>query len=149
MACQASKVVVNRNSFVTAGSVSDMPLATEKAARTGGFLPSATPLIRSETKLSHSCCGVPGRIRTRDPLLRRQPLCPLSYWDFGTFLRPNRIGYHTILQESLVALSRQIWGVIVDESLRGHELKFARMPSLWQNTSDHIHILAKGVLADG
>ncbi len=25
--------------------------------------------------------GVPGRIRTRDPLLRRQPLCPLSYWD--------------------------------------------------------------------
>ncbi len=27
------------------------------------------------------CNGVPGRIRTRDPLLRRQPLCPLSYWD--------------------------------------------------------------------
>ncbi len=25
--------------------------------------------------------GVPGRIRTRDPLLRRQPLYPLSYWD--------------------------------------------------------------------
>ena len=25
--------------------------------------------------------GVPGRIRTRDPLLRRQLLCPLSYWD--------------------------------------------------------------------
>jgi hypothetical protein len=23
--------------------------------------------------------GAPGRIRTRDPLLRRQPLCPLSY----------------------------------------------------------------------
>ena len=27
--------------------------------------------------------GVPGRIRTRDPLLRRQPLYPLSYWDSG------------------------------------------------------------------
>ena|SRR5947208_8119554 len=25
--------------------------------------------------------GVPGRIRTCDPLLRRQPLCPLSYGD--------------------------------------------------------------------
>ena len=24
--------------------------------------------------------GAPGRIRTRDPLLRRQPLYPLSYW---------------------------------------------------------------------
>ena len=24
--------------------------------------------------------GVPDRIRTCDPLLRRQPLCPLSYW---------------------------------------------------------------------
>ena len=84
MVCQASKVVLNRNSFVTAGSVSDMSLATEKAARTGGFLPSATPLIRGETKLNHSCCGVPGRIRTRDPLLRRQPLYPLSYWDSDT-----------------------------------------------------------------
>ncbi len=84
MVCQASKVVVNRNSFVTAGSVSDMSLATEKAARTGGFLPSATPLIRGETKLNHSYCGVPGRIRTRDPLLRRQPLYPLSYWDSDT-----------------------------------------------------------------
>ena len=28
--------------------------------------------------------GVPGRIRTRDPLLRRQPLYPLSYWDMVT-----------------------------------------------------------------
>ena len=27
------------------------------------------------------CYGVPGRIRTCDPLLRRQPLCPLSYGD--------------------------------------------------------------------
>ena len=25
--------------------------------------------------------GVPGGIRTHDPLLRRQPLCPLSYRD--------------------------------------------------------------------
>ena len=25
--------------------------------------------------------GIPGRIRTDDPLLRRQPLCPLSYRD--------------------------------------------------------------------
>ena len=24
--------------------------------------------------------GTPGRVRTCDPLLRRQPLCPLSYW---------------------------------------------------------------------
>ncbi len=29
--------------------------------------------------------GVPGRIRTRDPLLRRQPLYPLSYWDAMCF----------------------------------------------------------------
>ncbi len=50
MACQASKVAVNRNSFVTAGSVPDVSLATEKAARPGGFLPSETPLFRSETK---------------------------------------------------------------------------------------------------
>ena len=27
--------------------------------------------------------GTPGRIRTRDPLLRRQPLYPLSYWGTG------------------------------------------------------------------
>ena len=129
--------------------MSDMPFGNKKAAIHGRHFALWTPLFTSDPKLFRSCCGVPGRIRTRDPLLRRQPLCPLSYWDFGTFLCPNRIGYHTILQESLVALSRQIWGVIVDESLRGHELKFARMPSLWQNTSDHIHILAKGVLADG
>ena len=33
--------------------------------------------------------GVPGRIRTCDPLLRRQPLYPLSYRDvhvYGTHL---------------------------------------------------------------
>ena len=33
------------------------------------------------------CVGVPGRIRTCDPLLRRQPLYPLSYRDvyvYGT-----------------------------------------------------------------
>ena len=29
--------------------------------------------------------GVPGRIRTRDPLLRRQPLYPLSYWDVSPY----------------------------------------------------------------
>jgi hypothetical protein len=31
--------------------------------------------------LTDTKSGVPGRIRTRDPLLRRQPLYPLSYWD--------------------------------------------------------------------
>ncbi len=30
----------------------------------------------AETGLFRSNCGVPGRIRTRAPLLRRQPLCP-------------------------------------------------------------------------
>ena len=28
--------------------------------------------------------GTPGRVRTCDPLLRRQPLCPLSYWGLMT-----------------------------------------------------------------
>ncbi len=47
-------MVVNRNSFVTAGSVSDVSLGNEKAARSGGSLPSASPLKRGEAKLSHS-----------------------------------------------------------------------------------------------
>ena len=38
--------------------------------------PSAVSLFRQNTGV-----GVPGRIRTRDMLLRRQPLYPLSYWD--------------------------------------------------------------------
>ena len=36
--------------------------------------------IRKET-LHSEYDGVPGGIRTHDPLLRRQPLCPLSYRD--------------------------------------------------------------------
>ena len=35
----------------------------------------------AEVAVSDTSAGVPGRIRTRDPLLRRQPLYPLSYWD--------------------------------------------------------------------
>ena len=101
--------VVNRNPLLTAGSVSDMHPETEKAAWPGGFLPSETPLYRSETKLHHSCCGVPGRIRTRDPLLRRQPLYPLSYWDP---MIQWRVVYRTlhlafILQEIASGVSRQ------------------------------------------
>ncbi len=34
-------------------------------------------------RLQESLVGTPGRIRTRDPLLRRQPLYPLSYWGTG------------------------------------------------------------------
>ncbi len=54
MVSQASKEVVKRNSFVTAGSVSDMPFGNKKAARQGGILPLETPLFRSETKLNRS-----------------------------------------------------------------------------------------------
>ena len=39
--------------------------------------------LERETRLELAtlCLGIgaPGRIRTRGPLLRRQPLCPLSY----------------------------------------------------------------------
>ena len=34
--------------------------------------------------------GTPGRIRTRDPLLRRQPLYPLSYWGLNSIWRKDR-----------------------------------------------------------
>ena len=43
---------------------------------------NASPCAPMVSLANHrSNCGVPGRIRTRDPLLRRQPLYPLSYWD--------------------------------------------------------------------
>ncbi len=37
------------------------------------------PAARSDSKRAMSHVDTPGRIRTCDPLLRRQPLCPLSY----------------------------------------------------------------------
>ena len=69
--------------------------------------------------------GAPGRIRTRDPLLRRQPLYPLSYW--GIRIQSNhqlsggqaeatgggvhlRFGRQTIfMYRSLLSSSSSIW----------------------------------------
>jgi 4a-hydroxytetrahydrobiopterin dehydratase len=42
---------------------------------------TSPPGRTSRTTPGNDRVGVPGRIRTCDPLLRRQPLCPLSYGD--------------------------------------------------------------------
>ena len=57
--------------------------------------------------------GAPGRIRTRDPLLRRQPLYPLSYW--GIRIKSNH-----------PASRGSSWG------------NRRRSPALWP--PDHLHI---------
>ena len=44
-------------------------------------MPPLEAAFQAQIEPIRSCSGVPGRIRTRDPLLRRQPLYPLSYWD--------------------------------------------------------------------
>ena len=97
----------NRTRERGAGGAPDAFSAKEKAAQSGDFLRSGPrPRVRN-LSLIRSCFGVPGRIRTRDPLLRRQPLCPLSYWDFelhGTAgAAPVRI---FILQETGSDVSR-------------------------------------------
>ena len=50
--------------------------------------------------------GVPGRIRTRDPLLRRQPLYPLSYRDMPTLRNSvyQRRALESILTDAVLAL---------------------------------------------
>ena len=40
--------------------------------------------------------GAPGRTRTCDPLLRRQPLCPLSYGRATRFTVPSKIWVSTM-----------------------------------------------------
>jgi hypothetical protein len=40
-----------------------------------------TTMVIRKKSLNVEYDGVPGGIRTHDPLLRRQPLCPLSYRD--------------------------------------------------------------------
>ena len=49
---------------------------TSVNSETSGVNKTEDKIPTTDTK-----AGVPGRIRTRDPLLRRQPLYPLSYWD--------------------------------------------------------------------
>ena len=49
--------------------------------------------------------GVPGRIRTRDPLLRRQPLYPLSYWDGAEMRRVILLAAKSILVTACVSVN--------------------------------------------
>jgi hypothetical protein len=55
----------------------------------GGSFPALTrpgaltPILTRQAGSSQGVSSAPGRIRTCGPLLRRQPLCPLSYGGSG------------------------------------------------------------------
>ena len=51
--------------------------------------------------------GVPGGIRTHGPLLRRQPLCPLSYWD--ALCRIPLDPANPILRMAILGVKRTVW----------------------------------------
>ncbi len=75
---------MSRANAPTKGSVPGAIFPKEKAAVAGDFSASGPAIVWLEPGYFVADCGVPGRIRTRDPLLRRQPLYPLSYWDSNT-----------------------------------------------------------------
>ena len=81
MVCQASKGVVSRNSFVTAGSVSDWPQAMKKAASQGGSLPTETPLFRSETGIVIAVVASQAGFEPATRCLEGSRSVHLSYWD--------------------------------------------------------------------
>ena len=64
--------------LVLAKKILDEDLYRDRTARRRGLAQLRIFILIVGTERSG---GVPGRIRTSDPLLRRQPLCPLSYWD--------------------------------------------------------------------
>ena len=92
---QAASLVVPRNSFKAAGSGPDMPSGNRKSRPNRRLSVSRNSHFVAEPGYFVANRGVPGRIRTRDPLLRRQPLCPLSYWDITNLVPPTRGGTHS------------------------------------------------------